>query len=83
MPKCTTPRFAWAITGSGHFLEESIEVIQFTQNVDLFLSKAVKEVLHMYGYDKTLRDAGIRMFKDTTASAVAACCLVRNRNLSP
>ncbi len=68
--KQQSPRFAWAITGSGHFLDESLELLQSLQNVDLFLSKAVEEVLHMYGYDKKLREAGIRMFKDTTASSV-------------
>lgn len=38
--------------------------------VDFFLSKAVEEVLHMYGYDRSLREAGFRMFRDTTASGV-------------
>ena len=44
--------------------------MQSLEDVDLFLSKAVEEVLHMYGYDKRLRASGVRMFKDTTASAV-------------
>ncbi len=70
MAKNPSPRFAWALTGSGHYLEESIELISRLDDVDLFLSKATEEVLHMYGYDKALREAGIRTFRDNTASSV-------------
>ncbi|MCA8967291.1 MAG: flavoprotein [Planctomycetes bacterium] len=64
------PRFAWAITGSGHYLEESIEIARGLEQVDFFLSKAVEEVLHMYGFGKDLKRKGCRVFRDTTASAV-------------
>ena len=33
-----TKRIAWCITGSGHYLKESIEIIFTLKNVDLFLS---------------------------------------------
>ena len=41
-----------------------------TGGTDVFLSRAVEEVLVMYKYIQRLRDAGIRMFHDSTASAV-------------
>jgi flavoprotein len=34
------PRFAWCITGSGHFLEESLALAARLPEVDLFLSAA-------------------------------------------
>ena len=43
-------RIAWAITGSGHFLKESIDIINSLNNIDLFLSRAGEEVLKWYGY---------------------------------
>ncbi|MBT5116298.1 MAG: flavoprotein, partial [Gammaproteobacteria bacterium] len=43
-------RIAWCITGSGHYLKESIEIILTLKNVDLFLSKAGEEVLKWYDY---------------------------------
>ena len=64
------PRFAWAITGSGHYLEQSIAIALELPEADFFLSKAVEEVLHMYGFGQDLRQPGRRVFRDTTASAV-------------
>ena len=63
-------RFAWGLTGSGHFLEECLEYLMLIENVDVFLSRAVEEVLVMYKYIDKLRESGIRMFHDSTASAV-------------
>ena len=63
-------RFAWGLTGSGHFLEECLEYLMAIENVDVFLSRAVEEVLVMYKYIDKLRESGIRMFHDSTASAV-------------
>lgn len=63
-------RFAWALTGSGHFLRECLERVYALDAVDLFLSKATEEVLHMYGYDKDIKAAGLRTFRDNTASGV-------------
>ena len=50
-------RFAWCITGSGHFLEESIALAVRLPQLDLFLSDAAEEVLPMYGMRiESLRD---------------------------
>ena len=65
-----TARFAWALTGSGHDLKECLDFLVQLEGVDVFLSKAVEEVLVMYKFIDRLRNAGIRMFHDSTASAV-------------
>ena len=63
-------RFAWGVTGSGHFLVESLALAQRLPRVDLFLSAAAEEVLPMYGIDvETLRER-FRIFRDKTASSV-------------
>ena len=36
------------LTGSGHFFNETIELINKIKGVDLFVSKAAEEVLVMY-----------------------------------
>ncbi|OAM53092.1 flavoprotein [Methylovorus sp. MM2] len=59
-------KLAWAITGSGHYLRECIDIIQQLENVDLFLSKAAAEILQQYGYKHNVS----RVFQDKTASAV-------------
>ena len=43
-------RLAWALTGSGHYLRECLQIIDGLQDVDLFLSKAAAEILQQYGY---------------------------------
>ncbi|GLI94055.1 flavoprotein [Methylocystis echinoides] len=63
-----TPRWGWALTGSGHFFTESLEMIRTLGHCDLFVSKAAAEVVRMYKHDLNLPDT-IRIFKDTTASA--------------
>jgi dihydromethanopterin reductase (acceptor) len=63
-------RFAWAVTGSGHFLLESLALAERLPRVDLFLSAAAEEVLPMYGIGvEALRDR-FRIFRDKTASSV-------------
>lgn len=59
-------RLAWALTGSGHYLRECLDIISGLENVDLFLSKAAAEILQQYGYK---HNAG-RVFQDKTASSV-------------
>ena len=59
-------RLAWALTGSGHYLRECLEIINTLQEVDLFLSKAAAEILQQYGYKHSVG----RVFQDKTASAV-------------
>ena len=63
-------RFAWARTGSGHMLEESLALAARLPRVDLFLSAAAEEVLPRYGIElESLRER-FRVFRDKTASAV-------------
>ena len=63
-----TPRWGWAITGSGHFFTECLDIIRTLEHVDLFVSKAAAEVVRMYKHDFSLSD-NVRVFKDVTASA--------------
>lgn len=63
-------RIAWAISGSGHYLSECLEIIAETGNIDLFLSTAAAEVLPMYGHDLAKLKSKMRVYRDATASAV-------------
>ena len=63
-------RIAWCITGSGHYLKESIDLMLTHKNIDLYLSKAGEEVLKWYNYDLSIfKKNKIKVFKDVTASA--------------
>jgi len=68
MVKVVTPRWGWALTGSGHFFRECLDAIRTLENVDLFVSKAASEVLRMYKQDLAL-PISARIFRDTTASS--------------
>src|SRR3954451_12821473 len=68
MAKVKTPRWGWALTGSGHFFKECLVAIRALEDVDLFVTKAAGEVLHMYKQDLTLPKS-TRIFRDTAASA--------------
>lgn len=63
------PRLAWGLTGSGHYLRECLELARSLPDVDLFLTAAAEEVLHMYGHDLAGLKRGFRVFRDNTASA--------------
>lgn len=63
-------RFAWALTGSGHFLDECVEMALRLPNVDFFLSAAAEEILPMYEREIDALKAHCRVFRDKTASAV-------------
>lgn len=63
-------RLAWAITGSGHYLRECLEIISELEDVDLFLSAAAAEVLSMYGHEVAALKQQLRVYRDTTASSV-------------
>ena len=69
MAKLHTPRWAWALTGSGHFFTESFALIHELEHCDVFVSKAAEEVLRMYKlkleFPKTTR-----VLHDKTASSV-------------
>ncbi len=60
---------AWAITGSGHFLKESLELARRLPDVDLFLSRAGEEILSMYDIKLTDLRQQFRIFRDNTASS--------------
>ncbi len=67
--KLIKPRWAWALTGSGHYFTESLAMIRQLADVDVFVSKAAAEVLRMYREELAL-PATARLYRDTTASAV-------------
>jgi dihydromethanopterin reductase (acceptor) len=66
----TQQRLAWAITGSGHYLRESLAVLQTLENVDIFLSKAAAEIIKQYGFQAALDATGHKVYQDKTASSV-------------
>jgi flavoprotein len=68
MAKLRTPRWGWALTGSGHFFKECLALIGGLEDVDLFVSRAAAEVVRMYHQELGLPDSA-RIFRDTTASA--------------
>ena len=68
MAKIKTPRWGWALTGSGHFFKECLRMIGELDEVDLFVSKAAAEVVRMYRQEFKLPRTA-RIIRDTTASA--------------
>jgi len=63
-------RLAWAISGSGHYLRESLQILTTLSDVDIFLSKAAAEIILQYGFQPQLDATGHRVFHDKTASSV-------------
>ena len=63
-------KWAWVLTGSGHFFNETIELINTLKNVDVFVSKAAEEVLVMYK-KKGKISKDIKIYKDNSASSVS------------
>ncbi len=63
-------RLAWAITGSGHYLRESLAILKTLENVDIFLSKAAAEIIKQYGFQAQLDATGHKVYQDKTASSV-------------
>ena len=63
-----TPRFGWALTGSGHFFKECLAIMREFADLDVFVSRAAAEVMRMYRQDLSLPPS-TRIYKDTTASA--------------
>lgn len=63
-------RFAWCVTGSGHFLDESMALAARLPKVDLFLSAAGEEVLEIYKLHIEALKPRFRVFRDKTASGV-------------
>ena len=69
LEKLHTPRWAWVLTGSGHFFVESFELIHGLEHCDVFVSKAANEVLRMYKLKLDFPET-MRVLQDKTASAV-------------
>ena len=63
-------RFAWCVTGSGHYLEESMALAARLPAVDLFLSAAAEEVLPLYGMGLDKLRERFRVLRDKSASGV-------------
>jgi len=62
-------RLAWAITGSGHYIEECLAYLLTLENVDLYISQAGEEVLKMYGIDLAEIRSKMPVYRDKTASS--------------
>lgn len=67
-------RLAWCLTGSGHFLRESLALAERLQReqgiIDMYLSRAAAEVIRMYGYRLSGLKDTFHVYPDTTSSAV-------------
>jgi dihydromethanopterin reductase (acceptor) len=63
------PRLAWAITGSGHYIEECLNFLLTLDDVDLYISQAGEEVLKMYSIDLSDIRAKMPVYRDKAASA--------------
>ena len=61
-------RWAWVLTGSGHFFNETIDLINEIRDVDIFISKAAEEVLVMYKKKGNISNK-IKIFRDNSASS--------------
>ena len=70
MKKKLQKKWAWVLTGSGHFFNETIEIINKIENVDLFVSKAAEEVLLMYKKKGKISEK-IKVLKDNSSSSVS------------
>lgn len=63
------PRLAWAMTGSGHYIEDCIAFLMTLDAVDLYISPAGEEVLKMYGIKLDDLRAKMPVYRDKAASA--------------
>ena len=70
MNKKIEKRWAWVLTGSGHFFTETIELINNLEKVDLFISKAAEEVLVMYK-KKGKVSKSVKVYQDNSASSAS------------
>ncbi|MDR0615493.1 MAG: flavoprotein [Synergistaceae bacterium] len=66
---CGKLNIAWAFTGAGHFLRESVEMLgSLDVPVDVFLSRAASEVLAMYGLKGRLDGCASSVTEEDTYS---------------
>lgn len=63
------PRLAWAVTGSGHYIQECLEFMLTLEDVDVYLSLAGEEVLLMYGIKLDDIRKKFPVYRDKSASA--------------
>jgi dihydromethanopterin reductase (acceptor) len=63
-------KWAWVLTGSGHFFNETIELINMLEKVDLFVSKAAEEVLVMYKKKGKISEF-VKIYQDNSASSAS------------
>lgn len=62
-------RIAWAITGAGHFLVECANRLLHQENVDVFLSRAAEELVHMYSLQERIHAHSLRVYRENQASS--------------
>jgi flavoprotein len=67
------------LTGSGHFLKESLEIARSLPEVDLFLTRAAEEVLQMYDLSVQSLRSQFRVMRDNTASAIPVSFLYQGQ----
>lgn len=60
---------AWAITGSGHYIEECLDFLLTLDDVDVYISQAGVEVLKMYGISLDDVRSKHPVYRDKTASS--------------
>lgn len=63
------PRLAWAITGSGHYIEQCVDFLLTLDHVDLYLSRAGEEVFKMYGMKLDELRQKMPVYRDKSASS--------------
>ena len=68
--KKNNKKWAWVLTGSGHFFNETIELINKLKEVDLFVSKAAEEVLVMYKKKVKFQEQ-IKIYQDNSSSSAS------------
>jgi len=70
-------RIAWAITGAGHTLTECANCLLRYEHVDVFLSRAAEEVIRIYSLQGRIQAPGVRVYRETLASAPLVVRLFR------
>jgi hypothetical protein len=85
VPSASERRFAWVLTGSGHFLIECLAMALSLPAIDFFLTRAAEEVLPMYGWTverlrqrlKEQTQGRGRVIRDSSYSSVPVGLLYR------
>ena len=62
-------RWAWVLTGSGHFFDECLAIMAELTDFDVFVSQAAEEVRRMYRHRGRIFPEDARVFREPTASA--------------